>query len=197
MKLRLAHPHLYISLGMGVLVLLLASFNQLFSLLSLDRISVAQGQVWRVFTGNFVHFGWPHTLMNLAAFWICAFSLLSSYSPQKYICLIISCCLGVGLGIYFFSPQYDIYAGLSGAIHGFFVAGLMGNKRHPVSLNTLFIFAVFAKVIYEHLPGYRATDLQQLLPVAVAYDAHLYGALSGAAFGAITWANEFFQRKRQ
>jgi len=59
----------------------------------------------------------------------------------------------------------------------------MLNKQHKTLINSAVIALVFAKVIYEHQPHYHANELQTLLPVAVAYDAHLYGAISGFVFG--------------
>jgi len=171
----------------GAIVIFAVASNTLFPLLSLEHTLVERGELWRLFTGNFVHFGWAHTLMNLAAFFLCALALLNSFPVRQLIGLILFCCLSVGLGVYYFSPEYGTYAGLSGAIHGFIVAGLMRNKRHPNWLNAVLIALVFAKIIYEHQPGYQATQLQTLMPVPVAYDAHLYGAVAGLVYGLGHW----------
>ena len=160
-----------------------ATSSASFPILSLERNKVIAGEFWRLFTSNFVHFGWAHTLMNLAAFVICACALLYTFSVTRLLALILFCCIAVGTGVYFFNPEYETYAGLSGAIHGFMVAGLLLNKRHAFWLKGIFIALIFAKIIYEHQTNYQATELQALLPVAVAYDAHLYGALAGLVFG--------------
>lgn len=179
----------------GVLLAFAAATNTVFPILSLDRTQVGQGQLWRLFTSNFVHFGWPHTLMNLSAFLLCAFALLNSFPVRQLLGLIVFCCLIVGLGVYYFNPEYGTYAGLSGAIHGFIVAGLMRNKRHPSWLNVILIALVFAKIIYEHQPDYQATHLQTLMPVPVAFDAHMYGALAGICFGVCHWIINWIKRK--
>lgn len=172
-----------INLIVGAIIIFAASVDRLFPLLSLTRVQVTQGELWRLVTCNFVHFGWPHTLMNLAAFLLCALALLNSFPVRQLLGLILCCCLSVGLGVYYLNPEYGTYAGLSGAIHGFIIAGLMRNKRHPAWLNAILIALVFAKIIYEHQPDYQATHLQTLMPVPVAYDAHLYGAIAGFCFG--------------
>jgi rhomboid family GlyGly-CTERM serine protease len=179
----------------GITILFAAAPDTFFPALSLVRTSVEHGELWRLFTSNFVHFGWPHTLMNLAAFLLCAFALLNSVSVQQLLGLIVFCCLSVGLGVYYFNPEYATYAGLSGAIHGFIVAGLMRNKRHPIWLNAIFIALVFAKIIYEHQPDYQATQLQTLMPVPVAYDAHMYGAIAGLLYGLGHWLIIWTKRK--
>lgn len=177
-----ANPAVNLAIA-GLMLIFAATSSISFPLLSLERNKVVAGEFWRLFTSNFVHFGWAHTLMNLAAFAICACALLPTFSLMRLLALIIFCCLAVGTGVYFLNPEYETYAGLSGAIHGFMVAGLLLNKRHVFWLNGIFIAAVFAKIIYEHQANYQATELQALLPVAVAYDAHLYGALAGLVFG--------------
>lgn len=166
-----------------LLPLLTVFASPLFPLLDLDRSQVANGEFWRILTSSFVHFGWTHTLMNLAAFVLCSLALFNSISLERFLLILVFCCIAVGLGIYVFNPEYQIYAGLSGAIHGLIVAGLMINRRHVYWINGFFIALVFVKIFYEQQPGYRENELQQLLPVAVAYDAHLYGAVAGFAAG--------------
>ncbi len=184
-----------INLIVGAIIIFFASADKLFPLLSLTRVQVAQGELWRLVTSNFVHFGWPHTLMNLAAFLLCALALLNSFPARQLLGLIFCCCLSVGLGVYYFNPEYGTYAGLSGAIHGFIVAGLLRNKHHPAWLNAILIGLVFVKIIYEHRPDYQATYLQTLMPVPVAYDAHLYGAITGLVFGLGHWLMIWIKRK--
>ena len=179
----------------GLIVLFAAATDAVFPILSLVRIQVERGEYWRLLTSNFVHFGWPHTLMNLAAFLLCALALLNSFPVKQLLGLIVFSCLSVGVGVYYLNPEYGTYAGLSGAIHGFIVAGLMRNKRHSNWLNAIFIALVFAKIIYEHQPNYQATQLQTLMPVPVAYDAHMYGAIAGLIFGLGHWLIIWTKRK--
>lgn len=180
------------SLIIGGIIAAFATFaDSFFPILSLARSQVAQGEAWRIISCHFVHFGWAHSLMNIAAFLIFATALATAFSTTRFIALILFCCLMVGMGVYYFNPEYETYAGLSGVIHGFFVAGFMANKRHSMWVNALLIGGLFGKIWMEQQPHYQATDLQSLLPVAVAYDAHLYGALAGLIFG----LGDFFIQK--
>jgi len=186
-----------ISLLVISLIAIFAVFSSIsFPALSLERFKVADGEVWRLLTGNFVHFGWAHTLMNLAAFFLCAIALLNSLSIKQYISLILCCCVTVGISVYYLNPEYETYAGLSGAIHGFIIAGLMLNKRHNGWINGVLVLLLFGKIFHEHQTQYQANDLQALLPVPVAYDAHLYGALAGLVFGGIELGRLWFNNKR-
>lgn len=190
-------PSLIISVATGVVTLLLAYIPDVFfPLLSLERAQLEQGEFWRLLTCNFVHFGWPHSLMNLAAFGIFSAAFASSFSGLRYVGLILFCSLAVGLGVYTLNPEYEVYAGLSGAIHGLFVAGLLLNKRHVWWVNLILVVALFGKIFMEHQPGYQATELQSLLPVAVAYDAHLYGALAGLVFSSGCLLLDFSRRQK-
>lgn len=178
------------------LMLLLTAFeNPLFTLLSLNPNQVSTGEYWRILTANFVHFGWAHTLMNVAALLLCTLALLSEISLTKYLCLFLLCCLSVGLGIYWLNPQYHPYAGLSGAIHGLVFAGLIQTRAYPWWIKIGGLLLAIGKLVQENLPGYVATDLQQLIPAAVAVESHVYGAMAGAAFALGDELIQFMKRK--
>jgi rhomboid family GlyGly-CTERM serine protease len=173
----------YTCLALSLLIILLTTLSPwVFTSLTFDPEKITHGQLWRLLSGHFVHFGWPHTLMNVAAFMLCSLALLAHYSVTKTLLLIFWCCMAVSAGMYFFNPEYATYAGLSGSIHGFIVAGLLQSKAHPRWLRAIALALLSAKLFQEQSPNYQATDLQALLPVPVAVDAHLYGAISGIAF---------------
>lgn len=198
MKLLKIPAKIAVSLTIAGLIVIFALFpDTFFPLLSLERDKVAQGEAWRLLTSNFVHFGWPHTLINLAAFGIFLFILIDVFAPLRFITLLIFCSLVVGTGIYYLNPEYKVYAGLSGVMHGLFIAGFIVNKHHARWKNALMIGALFGKILLEQQPDYHATHLQNFLPVAVAYDAHLYGALAGLAFalGDALWRKYAVNRK--
>lgn len=169
--------------------------NPLFPLLSLEATKVSTGEYWRLLTANLVHFGWIHTLMNAAALLLCVLAFFTEYSLKKFSLLLLWCCASVGMGIYCFNPEYSPYAGLSGAIHGLIVAGLLQTRVYPLWVRVIALGLVATKLIQENSAGYEATDLQALLPVAVAVESHLYGAIAGLVFVGITWLLQQFKRK--
>lgn len=170
-----------------LMLLLTALDSRLFSHLSLEAAKISNGEYWRILTANFVHFGWAHTLMNIAAFLLCSLVFFSDANLKKYSLLILWCCLGVGVGVFFFSPEYSPYAGLSGAIHGLIVAGLIQTRAYPMWIKVGGLMLLTGKLIQENLPGYQATDLQELIPVAIAVESHVYGAIAGALFAGGDW----------
>ena len=186
-------PSTLLSLALALFMLALSTSSEtIFNALSLRPEAIKEGEVWRLVTGNLVHFGWAHTLMNVAAFLLCSFALLAQQTPQKFIALFIWCCVVVGLGIYYLNPEYLTYAGLSGTIHGLIVVGLAQSLTHPLWIRLGALALLIAKLWQEHSPNYVATDLQTLVPVAIATDAHFYGAIAGIAFVAA----DYFYEKR-
>lgn len=173
----------YYCFALAALVLLFALLgDRAFALLSLTRSQINQGELWRLVTGNFVHFDWAHCLMNLAAFLLAAYALLGSLSLLKLNGLLLWCSLVVGAGIYLLNPEYTTYAGLSGLIHGLIIAGLCYSRDHPLWLRGAALGLVIVKIAQEQNPNYQATELQALISVPVAVDAHLYGALAAVVF---------------
>ena len=180
----------------AIMLCLTAFETPLFSLLSLEPTKISAGEYWRLLTGNLVHFGWLHTLMNAAALLLCVLAFFAEYSVKKFSLLLLWCCSVVGVGIYCFNPEYSPYAGLSGAIHGLIVAGLLQTRAYPMWIRVMALGLVVVKLVQENSAGYEATDLQALLPVAVAVESHLYGAVAGFVFAGIVWFLQRLDRNR-
>ncbi len=186
----------FVSIALSAIMLIFTTAEaNLFYWLSLEPLQVNAGEYWRILTANFVHFGWAHTLMNVAALLLCTLALLSEVSLAKYLSLLLVCCLSVGAGIYWLNPEYQPYAGLSGAIHGLVIAGLIQARAYPLWIKIGGLLLVMGKLVQENLPGYEATDLQQLIPAAVAVESHVYGAIAGATFALGDELIQFMKRK--
>jgi rhomboid family GlyGly-CTERM serine protease len=195
-------PKITITASFGLCLILSAvmlSFtaveNPLFQLLSLYPDKVSAGEAWRLLTANLVHFGWAHSLMNVAALVLCTLAFFTDVSLKKFSLLLLWCGASAGLGIYLFNPEYSPYAGLSGAIHGLIVAGLLQTRAYPVWIRVVALVLVTAKLVQENSAGYEATDLQQLIPAAVAVESHLYGAIAGIVFVGGNWLIIRLKRK--
>lgn len=180
MKKYFSNPTILTSIGLSAAILALTLFEPyVFNSLSLNPEKTGEGQYWRLLTANFVHFGWAHTVMNVAALILCTLALLSEMSPLKYLCLLFVCCLTVGTGIYWFNPEYQPYAGLSGAIHGLIVAGILLTRDYPLWVRIVAGVILIGKLINENNGHYEANDLQMLIDVKIAVESHLYGAIGG------------------
>lgn len=175
-------PSLWLTIALGVLMILLGAFQSVTeTALEYSRSAISEGQLWRLITAHFIHYGPYHLAMNLGALMLCGWILFQEVSLKHYSLLILVCLIGVSTGLYGFSPELDYYAGLSGALHGLLVAGVLITLRQTPWMNSLALAVVVFKIVQEQLPGYDTSH--SLLPVPVAVDAHLYGALTGLAWG--------------
>ena len=156
------------------------------TLLRYDRVAILHGQVWRVFSGNFVHLGVGHLLEDMAGavlLWLLFADVLSGW---RMLLLIVIGSLAVGLGLLLGDPGIGWYVGISGALDTIWAAGAMELIRRRDRFGWVLGGFLVAKLAYEQLfgplPLSTATTGGQ-----VVVDAHLFGALAGALVGA-AWA---------
>lgn len=186
-------PSLCFTLLLGSLLLALGLFAPITEpLLQFDRASITQGHWWRLFTSQLIHYGIYHLAMNLVALLLCGYLLLQQLTPMRYAGLLTTCLGGVGFGLYYGNPDLQFYAGFSGVLHGFIVAGLILNWRETPWIYALASLALLAKLFNEQSAGFDTGH--PLLPVPVAVDAHLYGTLSGLIFTVIILTAPKFRR---
>lgn len=188
-------PSIIMTLSLSVLMFVFWLLGETMeTTLEFSRTAITQGEYGRIFTGNFVHYGFAHLIMNLAAFILVGFSLLRDFSVKNYVALFIVCALFVGWGILLRNPDLFFYRGLSGILHGLIVAGLLLNKFRNPWFSYLCLGLVFAKIIHEHQANFHENQLQELLPVMVAVDSHLYGAIAGLCYSAIWFTVQHFKK---
>lgn len=157
------------------------------------RDNINQGQWWRLITGNLVHTNLPHLGMNLAGLWISAFLFAGYISVKSYIFSLLFLIIGVGLGIYFFSPALMWYAGISGALYGLFLIGAVYAILHKDYITGVpLLILIPAKIIWDMIYG-GSQSSAELIGVPVATDAHLYGMIAAIP---LALAAVFFAGKR-
>lgn len=145
-----------------------------------DRVGLADGQAWRIMTGHFVHLGTGHFLLNAAGVVLVALLVAGEFRPLEWAAFSIAALAGIGAGLWVFNPALAWYVGLSGLLHGWLAAGIVGLlvNRRPDGWPLAALLA--GKLALEQwmgpMPGSAETSGG---PVVV--DAHLYGAVAGAA----------------
>lgn len=162
----------------GVLLIVLLQAAGLENNLRYDRQAILGGEFWRLFTGNLVHLGWSHLWLNafgLLLIWLLFGSLLS---PLVWLLQAAWASLAVGLGLLWFDPGLSWYVGLSGTLHGLFVAGVLTEGRTHRNFAML-VFAVFiAKLAWEQFYG-PLPGSERSAGGHVVVNAHLYGTIGG------------------
>lgn len=143
-----------------------------------SRTGVENGEYWRLITAHFAHLSWTHLGLNAISLLIIWELTTKSYS----LWWIMTCGLGISLGLWVFSPEVIWYVGLSGILHGLLAVVVW--KRYQI----LFIFLII-KLIWEQLYGGLPT-ISNLTSGLVIVDAHLYGTIIGISLQIITNLSE-------
>ncbi len=143
---------------------------------------IKAGEIWRLISANLVHLGWSHMLMNLLGLGLIWGLFWNCFSSLNWWLISLASCLGVSLGLLVLNPNLVWYVGLSGVLHGLFVAGAVAAIRRGDRREAILLAAIVAKLLWEQgfgaLPG--SADMAGG-PVVV--DSHLYGAIGGAIAG--------------
>ena len=168
----------------GLLVLLWLTGQTGREVLRYERAAVLHGQYWRLLTGHFVHGSGQHLLLNAVGLGLIAALFPREYSVRAWLLILASSIVAIDLGFVLLEPQMEWYVGLSGVLHGALAAGALGWWRHESRALALALSAVLiGKLAWEQWHG--ALPLSGDMPVVV--NAHLYGAIGGAAAGAFLW----------
>ena len=138
---------------------------------------------WRLATGQLVHLGWTHLLLNLAGLAVVWALFGRELYARQWGAAIVACGLGVGAGLLALSPELAWYVGFSGVLHGLLAAVMVARvARGRAPSDLLLAAALAAKLVLERFAGGDA-GTAGLIGGGVAVDAHLYGALAGVAVG--------------
>lgn len=146
-----------------------------------DRAAILDGQWWRVLTAHLCHLSWPHLAMNLAGLALIWALFARFLSTGIWLVTVVVSALAVGLGLLAFNPEIQWYVGLSGVLHGMFLAGLLACLLAGYRLELLLLVLVAGKLGWEQAYG-ALPGSADLAGGPVVVDAHLYGALAGTAW---------------
>ncbi len=143
-------------------------------------------QLWRLWTGQWVHLGWIHAILNLIALCCLPLVLVQSRCKDLLLLLVVLPPL-LSMLLYVFHPELQYYAGLSGILHGIYVALAIVHLRvqKEQKIAAILLFGIVAKIAYEQWRGDSQTAALIGFPVII--DAHLYGACIGALMGSLMW----------
>lgn len=153
-------------------------------LLRFDRHAIETGKLWLLLTGNFVHLGTSHLMMNMLGFVLVVTLVWEHFNWIEWVLVTLFSSLVVCVGLYFFDPDINFYVGFSGTLHGVIVAGCLADMRHYPKSAALLLALVAAKLIWEQLAG-PLPGSEDVAGGSVVVNSHLYGAIGGAIIGAV------------
>ncbi|MDV5169508.1 rhombosortase [Photobacterium rosenbergii] len=161
-------------------------------LLVWQRTLIADGELWRLVSGNLTHTNWPHMIMNSLGLAIITFIFRRYLTCQRLGFLILSIAGFIGASL-LLSPM-GWYAGLSGVLHGLFTWGAIQDIKTKDKLGWILLIAVIAKVLWEQVSGGSASSAE-LIGARVAVEAHLAGVVGGLLLVAADQMKKNIQQK--
>ena len=145
-----------------------------------DRTRLEVGEWWRWATGHWVHLGLVHLALNLTGVILLGVLFQGVLSWQSWLLAFLLLPLWISAGIWYLLPGLQIYAGLSGVLHGIFVLGairMMGLPADRLTGCALLMLAI-AKMYFENIAG-DAMLTRELIGAHVLVEAHQYGSVGG------------------
>ncbi len=142
------------------------------------REGVQHGEWWLFITGNLVHMGWGHVILNLAGLLMVWWFFIGEFNNLEWLWIFSVSGLFVTFGLYFFNPDLIWYVGLSGLLHGLFMAGGFRLMKKEFTFAATLIIVIAGKLTYEQLVG-SLPGTSDMSGGPVVVDAHLYGAIGG------------------
>ncbi|MDH5377459.1 MAG: rhombosortase [Gammaproteobacteria bacterium] len=178
----LIFPQFYLAFTIIALCLAIAaSGTNVTDVLRYDRLAIGEHEYWRLISSHFVHLSWMHLLMNLLGLMLVFFFFFSVYTVRAWIGLLLFSSLLTGLLILIFNAEIRWYVGLSGTLHGLFIAGALGNLRVRRLESIALLVLLTIKLAWEQLMG-PLPGSEETAGGPVLVDAHFFGAISGLIF---------------
>jgi len=150
------------------------------SALVYNRAAVADGEFWRLVTGNLVHLSMPHFLIDVTALLVAgALIEMHRYRHFAMLCLVSGALIGVTL--YFAMPEIVVFGGLSGVVTAAVTYLCLHGTRQGGAwkwLCLLVLACLVAKLGVEMALGFSLTvgaGTQTFVPVPVS---HAVGAVT-------------------
>jgi rhomboid family GlyGly-CTERM serine protease len=153
---------------------------------ALRRSDVLAGEGWRLWSGHLVHFGLPHAWFDALALAALVFGALQTLSPARLLGAGLVVAPLLSLSVLGLEPGLQEYRGASGlvvALLAWTVADLWRRRAVPRRWLALGAIGLVGKVAWDAGPGRHVASGVLPAGVAVAWSAHLAGAVLGALWG--------------
>lgn len=159
-----------------------------------DRDAILAGEWWRLVTGQWLHLGPGHLLLNLVGLGLIAFVVGRALPWLGWIIVLVISVLSVAVGLLVLHPDVTAYMGLSGALHGLLAAGALvllfapqggSAKRSDRLEGGVLLALVLAKVVVESVFD-RSAGSEVIVGGEIIYEAHALGILGGV-LGSMVW----------
>lgn len=155
--------------------------------------SILAGQVWRLVTPIFIHYGWMHLIFNMWALFVLGSQIEDRRGSLRFLLLVLLLAvvsnLGESVAAQLKLPkQLALFGGMSGVVYGAFGYVWMKAKfdnaaGFMIAKETVFIMVVWlALCILRDFPPFDSF-LGGMIKDRVANTAHVVGLVLGVAIG--------------
>jgi membrane associated rhomboid family serine protease len=164
----------YALIGVNVVAFVLQTASAgLESHLTLWPPAVADGQLYRLVTSAFLHYGPTHLLLNMWALYVVGPPLERWLGRLRFGALYASSALGGSVLVYLIAPLDTATAGASGAIFGLFGATLVVLRRLDLDYRWVVVVIALNLIFTLVVPIISSA--------AISWQAHVGGLVTGAA----------------
>ena len=152
--------------------------------------TLRRGQVWRLVTPIFLHFGPLHLIFNI--FWLLDLgSMIETRRGSRFLLLFVLLTAVVSnLAQYYMPPLAGNFGGMSGVVYALFGYVWINGRLRPhlgMGVNQQAVVIMLAWLVICMIPG--------VLPVQVANTAHVTGLLAGVLLAFTPYAVERMRRR--
>jgi membrane associated rhomboid family serine protease len=149
---------------------------QLQSELVLHSPSVADGELYRLVTSAFLHYGMTHLVFNMWALWVVGPPLEAALGRLRYGALYAMSALGGSVLVYLLSDLGAATAGASGAVFGLFGATFVIGKRLNLDVRWVIGLIVLNLAFTFVIPLISSQN--------ISWQGHIGGLVTGAGIAA-------------
>ena len=158
----------YVLIAVNVLMFILQTASvDMERQLTLWSPAVADGDLYRLVTSAFLHFGVTHLLFNMWALYVVGPPLERSLGRLRFGALYALSALGGSVLVYLLSPLNAATAGASGAVFGLFAATFVVGRRLNLDVRWVVALIAINLVITFAIPG-------------ISWQGHIGGLVTGA-----------------
>jgi len=159
-------------------------------LLIYDRAAIDGGEIWRLVTGNLVHFSPSHFLYDVVPLFV-AGAVIEMRGSRRFAILCLASAATIGATVYVGSPELSVFGGLSGIVMAAFTYLCLDGLNESGAWRRLCQVALIllvAKMSIEmtlgwSLESFAESESPSFVPVP---SAHIAGAVTALILFAST-----------
>ena len=147
-----------------------------------QRQAIAEGEIWRIVTGNWVHTNIPHLIMNIVGLWLLWMLFNETLKPFMFYLSLFITNISIGLALLLLNPELFWYAGLSGSLYGLYIIGASIALMHKDYIGSIPLFIIIPTKLVMDLTQNDLTGFsEKLINAPVSTEAHMYGVIAALA----------------